>query len=158
MIQFILTDILMISLGTILFLVARSLPRIGEEPVGKQNMFERWVSSELPEKFDTAFNNFLLKSLRKFKLVLLKADNSITQHLKKITPNGNGKNLGGLTGSPKIDFKDINNSEDAVGSDGAAGVDPVRGRLAEGTATAASGRPASNGIEKTPESGDNLIS
>ena len=114
MLQFILTDILMISLGTILYLVARSLPLIGEEPTTKQNMFERWVSSEMPEKFDALFNNFLLKSLRKLKLMLLKADNSITRHLKKIAPNGNGKNLGGLTGSPKIDFKDINNSDSEV--------------------------------------------
>ncbi len=114
MIQFILTDILMISLGTILYIVARSLPRIEEEPAAKQNMFERWVSSELPEKFDTAFNNFLLKSLRKFKLVLLKADNSITKHLKKIAPSANG----GGNGKPKIDFKDINNSDEAVEKNG----------------------------------------
>lgn len=114
MLQFILTDILMVSLGTILYLVARSLPRIGEEPTTKQNMFERWVSSEMPEKFDAAFNNFLLKFLRKLKLVLLKADNSITRHLKKIAPNGNGKQLGGLTGKPKIDYKDINNSGETV--------------------------------------------
>lgn len=110
MLQFILTDILMISLGTILYLVARSLPRIEEEPATKQNMFERWVSSEMPEKFDAAFNNFLLKFLRKLKLVLLKADNSITRHLKKIASSANG----GSNGKPKIDFKDINNSESEV--------------------------------------------
>ena len=114
MLQFILTDILMVSLGTVLYLIARSLPRIGEEPTTKQNMFERWVASELPEKFDIAFNNFLLKLLRKLKLLLLKADNSLTHHLKKIAPNGNGKEIGGLTGKPKIDFKDITNSEGSV--------------------------------------------
>lgn len=117
MLQFILTDIFMVSLGTILYLVARSLPRVGEEPATKQNMFERWVSSELPEKFDAAFNNFLLKSLRKLKLALLKADNSITKHLKKIAPNGNG----GSNGKPKIDFKDITSSDESVEKDSELG-------------------------------------
>ena len=128
MLQFILTDILMVSLGTILFLVARSLPRIEEEPETKQNIFERWVSSDMPEKIDAAFNGFLLKSIRKLKLVLLKADNSLTHHLKKIAPNGNGKDgkeVSHFTGKPKIDFKDITGSDsgESVGSGGAVGIE-----------------------------------
>ncbi|GEM_PF-678824 len=114
MLQFILTDILMLSFGIMLYLVARSLPRIEEEPSGKPNMLDRWAASDIPEKIDAAFNTFLLKFLRKLKLTLLKADNVITRHLKKIVPNGNGKRLGELTPGPKIDFKDINNSESAT--------------------------------------------
>lgn len=130
MIQFILTDILMISLGVMLYLVARSLPRVEEEQTEKQNIFERWVSSELPEKFDVMLNNFLLKFLRRLKVALLKADNFITKHLKKIAPNGNGGGNGMQLGEsrstlfksraakPKIDFKNINGSGGEV--------DPVR--------------------------------
>ncbi len=99
MLQFILTTVLMASLGTMLYLVARSLPRVGEEASGKQNFLDRLSSSEIPEKIDAAFNNFLTKSLRRTKVVLMKVDNFINDKLKRVSPNGNGK--------PKIDFKDL---------------------------------------------------
>jgi len=102
MLQFILTTVLMASLGTMLYLVARSLPRVGEEASDKPGFLDKLSSSELPEKLDAAFNGFLLKSLKKTKIVLMKVDNFINDKLKKVSPNGNGK--------PKIDFKDL--SED----------------------------------------------
>ncbi len=108
MLQFILTTILMASLGTMLYLVARSLPRVGEEASDKKNFLDRLASSEIPEKIDTAFNGFLLKYLRKLKIVLLKVDNFITEKLKKISSNGNLKHFGKLASRPKIDLKDIN--------------------------------------------------
>ncbi len=107
MVQFILTTILMASLGTMLYLMARSLPRVGEEVSDKKNFFDRLASSEIPEKIDTAFNGFLLKYLRKLKVILLKVDNFITEKLKKISSNGNLKHFGKLTSKPKIDLKDI---------------------------------------------------
>ncbi len=126
MIQFILTTVLMVSLGTILYLVARSLPRIEEEQPADGTLLERWAASEIPEKVDAAFNGFLMKFLRKLKVVLLKIDNYLTDHLKKISSSANG----GGNDKPKIDFKDINGSEPNVADI------PV-------------------GVEKTPESGDN---
>jgi len=107
MLQFILTTILMASLGTMLYLVARSLPRVGEEVSDKKNFLDRLASSEIPEKIDTAFNGFLLKYLRKLKVVLLKIDNFITEKLKKISSDSNLKHFGN-TSKPKIDLKDIN--------------------------------------------------
>ena len=65
MTQFIFTNILMISLGTILYLVIRSLPRIDEhadEPI-RQSLLQRLVVSEIPEKTDALLNNFLGKFL-----------------------------------------------------------------------------------------------
>ncbi len=106
MLQFILTNILMLSLGAILYLAARSLPRVGEEPPANPGLLERWAASEVPEKIDAAFNNFLMKSLRKIKLVLLRIDNYLTKHIKKVSPNDNGK--------PKVDFRDINGPEPTV--------------------------------------------
>src|SRR3989338_9148276 len=41
MVQFILTTILMASLGTMLYLVARSLPRVGEEVSDKKSFLDR---------------------------------------------------------------------------------------------------------------------
>ena len=102
----------MASLGTMLYLVARSLPRVGEEVSDKKNFLDRLSSSEIPEKIDTAFNGFLLKYLRKLKVVLLKVDNFITEKLKKISSDGNLKHFGKLTSKPKIDLKDI--SSDSV--------------------------------------------
>lgn len=89
----------MASLGTMLYLVVRSLPRVDEEFSDKPDFFERFSSSEIPEKIDAAFNGFLTKFLRKMKVVLMKVDNFINDKLKKVSPNGNGK--------PKIDFKDL---------------------------------------------------
>jgi len=108
MVQFILTTILMASLGTMLYLVARSLPRVGEEVSDKKSFLDRLSSSEIPERIDTTFNVFLLKYLRKLKVVLLKVDNFITEKLKKISSDGNLKHFGKLTSKPKIDLKDIN--------------------------------------------------
>ena len=84
MFSFIFSTLLMLSLGTILYLVARSLPRVEEEPNAKPSVLDRWATSEIPEKIDAAFNAFLLKFLRKTRVLILKFDNTITKHLKKI--------------------------------------------------------------------------
>lgn len=117
MVQFILTTILMASLGTMLYLVARSLPRVEEVASDKKNFLDRLASSEIPEKIDAAFNGFLLKYLRKLKVVLLKVDNFITGKLKKLSSDDNLRHFGRLTSKPKIDLKDIN-GDPAVSSDG----------------------------------------
>lgn len=133
MFQFILTTILMASLGTMLYLMARALPRMEEEASDKQNFLDRLSSSEIPEKIDAAFNSFLFKFLRKSKVILLKIENFINEKLKKISHNGDTKNLGGLTANPKpkIDFKDLNGAEKEKSEQ------------------------VFNGIEKTPDSDNN---
>ena len=102
MFQFILTNLLMIALGTIVFLVVRALPRIEEDGMPeKKSWIERWVTSEAPERLDRAMNAFLGKTLRKLKVFMLRLDNFLAGQLKKIRveENGNGKQ--------KIDFKEI---------------------------------------------------
>lgn len=101
----------MASLGTMLYLVARSLPRVEEDEIsGKPGFLDKLSSSEIPEKLDAAFNNFMAKSLRKTKVVLLKIENFVNDKLKKVSINGTNGNSG-LTGransKPKIDFKDL---------------------------------------------------
>ena len=101
MFTFIVTNIFLLALATILFLAIRALPRI-EEPEGiiKQNVFERWLTSGVPEKLDTTLNTFLAKTLRKSRVLVLRVDNYVNNKLKHIThENGNGK--------PKPDFKEI---------------------------------------------------
>lgn len=88
----------MLSLGTILFLVVRALPRVEDdgEKRDKRSFFERWLVSELPERADLYLSNLLSKWLRKFKIFLLKTDNLLGQHLKKIKPrNGKSESNGG---------------------------------------------------------------
>ena len=91
----------MVSLSTVLYLVVRAMPRIEEEPSADRRSFlERWGHSHIPEKVDAVFNSFLLKLLRKFKVLVLKMDNSLAKHLQKVKPEEAGK-------KPSIDFKEI---------------------------------------------------
>lgn len=93
MLQFILTNILMISMGAMVYLFVRSLPRIAEEPdtASRKNLVDRLIASEIPEKLDAVFNGFLAKFLRRFRVVLLRIDNALTEWLKKVK-NGEDKN------------------------------------------------------------------
>lgn len=120
MFQFIVTNILMVSAATLIFVVARTLPRLEpENQPEKKNILERWIASEIPEKVDAALNNFLVKFLRKLKVWLLKIDNFLSGHLQKIKPaeapggaNGNGK------AKPTIDFKEIAAKKNGEKGDG----------------------------------------
>ena len=111
MTQFILTNVLLISVGGILYIFVRSLPRIGEREVQpeKRTIFERWVMSDIPHEIDRALNATLGKLFRKLKVLLLRLDNYLTSRLKKIhtETNGNGSGITGNGAKPKIDFSDL---------------------------------------------------
>jgi len=96
----------MVCLGTVLYLTVQALPRIEEVPSEEKGFLERWAHSEMPEKIDAAFNNFLLKFLRRTKVLILKLDNVLAKHLQKIKPEEDKR--------PNIDFKEISgqNRED----------------------------------------------
>lgn len=88
----------MLSLGTIFFMLVRSLPRIqeGEEKKEKKSLFEKWLVSELPEKADLLMSNLLVKWLRKIRIFILKLDNILGNHLSKINPHtGKSRTNGG---------------------------------------------------------------
>ena len=97
--EFIFTIILMVCLGIVLYLTVQALPRIEEVPSDEKGFLERWAHSEMPEKIDAAFNNFLLKFLRRTKVLILKLDNVLAKHLQKIKPEEDKR--------PAIDFKEI---------------------------------------------------
>lgn len=102
MLQFILTDLVMISLGAIVIVVLRAIPKIEPEISSeKKNIFERWIGSEIPEKFDLFLNNVLFKFFKKMKVWLLKIDNTLTARLKRMKPT-NGD-------ATKPDFSEIMN-------------------------------------------------
>ncbi len=87
MAMFIFTTVLMISLSAVLYLMVRALPRIAEEPpVEKRSLLDRWAHSQIPEKVDNTVNGFLLKFLRRLKVVVLKIDNGLSTRLEKVKP------------------------------------------------------------------------
>ncbi len=101
-VQFIFLNLLMIGAGTVLYLVAKTLPRLNEEAPGRKlSLLERWVASEMPHKIDAALNSFVGKFLRKTKVLLLRLDNAVGQRLKKIGADRKEENRA------RIDFKDI---------------------------------------------------
>ena len=100
MIEFIFTTILMICLGIVLYVTVQALPRITEEPADNAGLFERWANSGIPERIDATFNAFLLKFLRKVKVSILRLDNTVARHLRKVQPKENKANT-------SIDFKEI---------------------------------------------------
>ncbi len=103
--QFIITNIFMLSVGAVLYMAVRTLPRIEDEPaIEKRGAFERWLTSEVPEKIDAALNGFLFKSLKKTRVLLLRFDNTLGEHLKKIKPDGNG------SGKSRLDFSAMSGS------------------------------------------------
>ncbi len=100
MVEFAFIMILMLCLGAVLYLTVQALPRIKEEPGDEMGIFERWAKSEMPEKIDAAFNSFLLKSLRKVKIAVLRLDNALSRQLRAIAPQDDRTNT-------NIDFKEI---------------------------------------------------
>ena len=109
MLEFILANIAMLSVGVVLYLLAHSLPRIGEAETEPKGILERWVASELPEKLDGVFNSFAGKFLRKLKVVILKIDNAVSASLKKVKSQENGGKNG-----QGIDFKEIMRDKEGV--------------------------------------------
>ncbi len=103
MLAFILNTILMLALGTLVFLFVRAIPRVEDEGGEKKrrSVFEKWLVSELPERADIYLSNLLAKWLRKVRVFVMKTDNLLGSHLKKINPHS-GKNGGGVAGFEEI--------------------------------------------------------
>jgi len=93
MLAFILNTTLMLALGTLVFLFVRAIPRVEDENSEKhrRTVFEKWLVSELPERADIFLSNLFAKWIRKFKIFVMKVDNMLGSHLKKIHPRS-GKN------------------------------------------------------------------
>lgn len=89
MYNFILQIIIMASLGAMIYLIARAAPRVGdsEESFEKFSYTSRLdqLIAKIPfDEIDAALSIFVEKFLRKLKLLLLKWDNLLSEHIKKI--------------------------------------------------------------------------
>lgn len=86
--------ILMTSLGIMVYLIARAVPRINDiEKIdnGYYSKIDNFISFLKVEKIDVFFSVILEKVLRKLKFYLMKWDNILTSHIKKIKKE-NGDN------------------------------------------------------------------
>jgi len=95
MYNFILQIIIMSSLGAMIYLIARAAPRVGdiEEIFKKQPLgdFEKLIAKIPISEIDFILSAWVEKSLRKIKLILMKWDNLLSEHLNRIKKtNGNG--------------------------------------------------------------------
>jgi hypothetical protein len=81
--QFAFLNLFIISAGTILVLVIRTLPRLDDEPVAR-NVIERWLTSEFPAKMDLFFHGFYIRTLRRFKVMIMKTDNALNKKMERM--------------------------------------------------------------------------
>jgi len=88
MYNFILQTIVMVSLGTMIYLVARTLPRVDETVIveRKNNYIDKLIKRIPLEKADAFVSMVMEKFLRKFKVLVLKLDNLLTKHLQNLRP------------------------------------------------------------------------
>lgn len=81
--QFVFVGVLLASLGTALVIVVRALPRV-DGTIARRSMFERWITSEFPERLDAFFRTFYLRGLRKTKIAVLKLDNMLNRKMESL--------------------------------------------------------------------------
>ena len=89
MTKFIIQLVMMLSLGSILYIIARALPRISDDDLkNKKTNHPHWFISYL-EKADEWLKAFSEKFLRRARVWILKLDNFVARKLsmfKKETP------------------------------------------------------------------------
>lgn len=86
--DFIIEIILFSSLGVIIFLIGRAVPRLGEEEIKSEKKLSRFFKSLPIHEFDAALAGFLEKNLRKIRVLLLRVDNGMSGFLQKIKSKG----------------------------------------------------------------------
>jgi len=108
--DFILQTVLFLSLGAMVFLIGRAIPRLGEEAEPKK--ISRFFSNLPVHKFDAALAGFLEKNLRKTRVKLLRVDNAVSSFLQKIKSKGG---ISGVHEKKRSFFSDNNESEPVAG-------------------------------------------
>lgn len=106
MYDFLLQSTFFLSLGVIVYLLARAVPRVNEEgeTAHAPGFFDRLLTKLPLREIDNWLNAFFEKFLRRLRVGLMKLDNLVNQYLSKFKkPNG---------ASDKKDlFQEINNDK-----------------------------------------------
>lgn len=115
MYNFVLQTIVMLSLGAIIYLFARALPRVSEtvssEP--RKNYLEDFLKKFPLEKADAFSSYWLERFLRKLKIVILRFDNLLTKHLQSLKrpPTAEKTSLFDNVAASSAEKKDTGNSD-----------------------------------------------
>lgn len=83
MFKFIVEILIMVSLGTILYLLAKTMPRIDDRESDIPSLKTHWIMIYL-EKADQRLKFYWEKTLRRSGIVILKLDNIINKKLSKL--------------------------------------------------------------------------
>jgi hypothetical protein len=97
MYDFILQLFLVASLASIVYIMARALPRAAHQigsPVTFYDYMERWLDRLPIHQFDRRINASLFKFLRKVRIVVMKLDNKIVYGLGRLRKNGENDSNG----------------------------------------------------------------
>jgi hypothetical protein len=100
--ELIFLNILLVGACLVIWLLIRALPRMEKEAPGSRGWFERWLTSELPGKIDAFVSTFWVRTLRRFKVFVLRLDNSLNQKLQRMKLES-GEGIKG----DKIDLKKV---------------------------------------------------
>ena len=85
MYNFVLQILMFSSLGLIIYLFARAVPRVGEAEAPRGSGFFDKLMAKLPmAKIDKSLDSFFAKFLRKLRVVIMKLDNFINHRLGKL--------------------------------------------------------------------------
>jgi len=108
--DFLLQTIFFLSLGIIIYILARAVPRITEtgKVIHAPGRFDKLLSRLPLKQIDEKVNVFFEKSLRKFKVSILKMDNFVDKSLTKVK---NSNTNAELREKDKDLFKNINNKK-----------------------------------------------
>jgi hypothetical protein len=84
MVNYLLEVLMMVSLGLILYLFARALPRVNDADLEAKPTpgLPHWVHEYL-EKIDEWILATIEKTIRRFRLWILKIDNTLSEKLKR---------------------------------------------------------------------------
>ncbi|MDP2704085.1 MAG: hypothetical protein Q8P01_02590 [bacterium] len=83
MLAFISQILMMLSLAALLYLIAKTLPRIDENPPKTLSLKEHWVTRRI-EDIDQKIKITLEKLLRRIEVVLLKWENKVSKKVHKL--------------------------------------------------------------------------
>ncbi len=88
MYNFILQLIVMVSLGAIIYLIARAVPRVTEieAPSPRESYFDKLMQKLPLEKADAFASLLFEKFLRKLKVVILRLENIVEKYSRKLKP------------------------------------------------------------------------
>ncbi|MDO8467314.1 MAG: hypothetical protein Q7S83_04215 [bacterium] len=86
-IRSVLQIIVFSSLGLVIYMIARAIPRVPEEvSTHRRSSWVDRLMSKIPmSAIDDRLNSFIAKFLRKFRVIMMKIDNFINDRLGKLS-------------------------------------------------------------------------